>query len=176
MLRVLATVTFVYEPREDRIAAAINAGRPEAWSCWLTRRLALALLEHASGYLTKTSDLAQQAPAEMRGEFVAFEREAAMVSTAGAMTKTPPEILKSSAIRAELADRVTISRHDKGGFKFELLGQSGEGAAGVLTRAEMQRVLQMLASIVAQAGWVGTPSRAQAAPATAASAPKPVRH
>ena len=176
MLRVLATVTFVYEPREDRIAAAINAGRPEAWSCWLTRRLALALLEHASGYLAKTSDLAQQAPAEMRREFVAFEREAAMVSTAGAMTKTPPEILKPSAIHAELADRVTISRHDKGGFKFELLGQSGEGAAGVLTRAEMQRVLQMLASIVAQAGWVGTPPRAQAAPATAASAPKPVRH
>jgi hypothetical protein len=176
MLRVLATVTFVYEPREDRIAAAINVGRPEAWSCWLTRRLALALLEHASGYLTKTSDLAQQAPVEMRGEFVAFEREAAMASTAGAMTKTPPEILKPSTIRAELADRVTISRHDKDGFKFELLGQSGEGAAGVLTRAEMQRVLQMLASIVAQAGWIGTPSRAQAAPATAASAPKPVRH
>ncbi|MGB6800038.1 MAG: hypothetical protein WBE48_26580 [Xanthobacteraceae bacterium] len=33
------------------------------------------MLERASGYLTKTSDLAQQAPAEMRGEFVAFERE-----------------------------------------------------------------------------------------------------
>ncbi|MGB6448610.1 MAG: hypothetical protein WBF47_26330 [Xanthobacteraceae bacterium] len=63
------------------------------------------MLERASGYLTKTSDLAQQAPAEMRGEFVAFEREAAMASTADAMTKTPPEILKSSAIRAELADR-----------------------------------------------------------------------
>ena len=133
------------------------------------------MLERASGYLTKTSDLAQQAPAEMRGEFVAFEREAAMASTAGAMTKTPPEILKSSAIRAELADR-TISRHDKGGFKFELLGQSGEGGAGVLTRAEMQRVFQMLASIVTQAGWIGTPQQAQAAPAPAANAAKPVRH
>jgi hypothetical protein len=176
MLRVLATVTFVYEPREDRIAAAINAGRPEAWSCWLTRRLALALLEGASGYLTKTSDLAQQAPAEMRGEFAVFEREAAMASTAGAMSKTPPEVLKSSASGAELADRVTISGHGKNGFKFELLGQSGEGAAGVLTRAEMQRVLQMLASIVARAGWVGAPPQAKAAPAAAASAPKPVRH
>ena len=110
----------------------------------------------------------------MRREFVAFEREAAMVSTAKAMSKTAPEVLKSSANNAELADRVTISQHGKSGFKFELLGQSGEGAAGVLTRAEMQRVLQMLASIVAQAGWIAAPR--QAAPAAAASAPKPVRH
>src|SRR3984885_2841489 len=176
MLRVLATVTFVYEPREDRIAAAINAGRPEALSCWLTRRLALALLEHASGYLTKTSDLAQQAPAEMRGEFVAFEREAAMASTAGAMTKTPPEILKSSASAAELAERLTISRHNKGGFKFELRGQSGEGAAGLLTRAEMQRMLAMLRSVVAKAGWVAVPAPPQASRPAAAGTPKPVRH
>jgi hypothetical protein len=176
MLRVLATVTFVYEPREDRIAAAINAGRIDAWSCWLTRRLALALLEHASGYLSKTSDLAQQAPAEMRREFVAFECEAALVSTAKAMSKTAPEVLKSSAHDAELADRVTISQHGKNGFKFELLGQNGEGATGVLTRAEMQRVLQMLASIAAQAGWIAVPRQAQPAPAAAASTPKPVRH
>jgi hypothetical protein len=176
MLRTLTTVTFVYDPREDRIAAAINAGRPEAWSCWLTRRLALALLERASGYLSKTSDLAQQAPAEMRREFAAFEREAAMVSTAGAMTKTAPEILRSSADAAELADRLTISRHTKGGFKFELQGHSGEGAAGLLTRAEMQRMLQMLRAVVTKAGWVAPPQRPQAASPTAANAPKPVRH
>jgi hypothetical protein len=176
MLRALTTVTFVYEPREDRIAAAINAGRPDAWSCWLTRRLALALLDRATGYLTKTSDLAQQAPAEMRGEFAAFEREAAIASTAGAMTKTPPEILRSSASAAELADRLTISRHNKGGFKLELRGQSGEGAAGVLTRAEMQRMLQMLRSVVAKAGWTALPPMPQGSPAVAAGRPKPVRH
>lgn len=176
MLRSLTTVTFVYDPREDRIAAAINAGRSEAWSCWLTRRLALALLDRASGYLTETSDLAQQAPAEMRQEFAAFEREAAMVSTAGAMTKTPPEILKTSADTAELADRLTISRHGKSGFKFELYGRSGEGAAGLLTRAEMQRILQMLRSVVAKAGWAVLPQGPQAAKPVAADAPKPVRH
>src|ERR1700733_15263178 len=142
MLQVLTTVTFVYEPREDRIAAAINAGRPDAWSCWLTRRLALALLERGSGYLTTTSELAQQAPADLRGEFAAFEREAAIASTAGAMTKTPPDVLKSSAVTTELAEKLTISRHGKG-FEFELHGRNGEGAAGVLTRAEMQRLLQM---------------------------------
>jgi hypothetical protein len=176
MLRALATVTFVYDPREDRIAAAINAGRSDAWSCWLTRRLALALLDRASGYLTKTSDLAQQAPAEMRKEFVAFEREAAMVSTAGAMTRMPPEILRSSADAAELAERLTISRHGKSGFKFELLGQTSAGAAGLLTRAEMQRVLQMLYGVAARAGWIAPAQMPQATAPTAADAPKPVRH
>jgi hypothetical protein len=176
MLRALTTVTFVYDPREDRIAAAINVGRPEAWSCWLTRRLALALLDQAAGYLSKTSDLALQAPSEMRGEFVAFEREAAMASTAGAMSKTPLEILRTSADAAELAERLTISRHGKGGFKFELHGESGGGAAGVLTRAEMQRVLQMLRGVVAKAGWIAPPQNPQAAAPSAAAAPKPVRH
>jgi hypothetical protein len=175
MLHVLTTVTFVYEPREDRIAAAINAGRPDAWSCWLTRRLALALLERGSGYLTTTSELAQQAPADLRGEFAAFEREAAIASTAGAMTKTPPGVLKSSAGTAELAEKLTISRHGKG-FKFELHGRNGEGAAGVLTRAEMQRLLQMLRVVVAKAGWIAPPLVPQASSPTAAVSPKPVRH
>jgi hypothetical protein len=177
MLRTLTTVTFVYEPREDRIAAAINAGRDEAWACWLTRRLALTLLERASGYLNKTSDLARQAPVEMRKEFAAFEREAAMASTAGAMSKTPAEILKSSAEAAVLAERLTISRNGKSGFKFEFHGQDGEGAVGALTRAEMERVLQMLASVVGKAGWLALPQQPQAAEApAAASAPKPIRH
>jgi hypothetical protein len=176
MLRALTTVTFVYEPREDRIAAAINAGRPEAWSCWLTRRLALALLDRASTYLDKTSDLAAQAPSEMRGEFAAFEREAAMASTAGAMTKTPVEVLKSSANTAELAERLTLSRQGKSGFKFELSGRDGEGAAGLFTRAEMQRMLQMLRAVVAKAGWIAAAPKPQAAAEVAAAAPKPVRH
>ena len=58
MLRALTTLTFVYVPREDRILAAINAGHAEAWSCWLTRRLALAVLERTTEYLATRSDLA----------------------------------------------------------------------------------------------------------------------
>ncbi len=176
MMRTLATVTFVYDLREDRIAAAINAGRSDAWSCWLTRRVALALLERASGYLAKTSDLAQQAPAEMRQELAAFEREAAMVTTASAMTTTPPEVLRSSASAGELADRLTVSQHGNGGFRFELLDHNGEGAAGLLTRAEMQRVLQMLHGVAAKAGWVAPPEIPQTGAAAAVEASKPVRH
>ena len=110
MLRALKTVTFLYVPPEDRIAGAINAGHPDAWSCWLTRRLALAVLERATDYIANTSNVAQRAPADLRGEAIAFEREAAIAKTAPAMSQTPPEILKSSTAGAELADRLTISR------------------------------------------------------------------
>jgi len=174
-VRVLTTITFVYETREDRVLAAINAGQAEAWSCWLTRRVVLALLEPATEFLASTSTLAQRAPADFRGEFVAFERDAAIATTAKAMSKTPAGVLKSSATAAELADRLTISR-DGDRFRLELRGQAGGGAAGRLTRAELQRVLQMLQAEVAKAGWLALPGKSQAAPAAAASDPKPVRH
>lgn len=174
-MRVLTSVTFVYDTREDRILAAINAGRPEAWSCWLTRRLALALLERAAEYVSSTSALAQRAPADMRGEFVAFERDAAIATTAGAMSNTPADVLKSSTTGAELAERLTISNQGDR-FRLELHGQSGGGAGGAPTRAEFQRMLQMLQAEVAKAGWLAMPAKSQPTPATDATAPKPIRH
>jgi len=176
MVRALTSITFVYEPREDRVAATINAGRADAWSCWLTRRIALALLERAPEFLVSTSELAQRAPAEFRGEALAFERDAAIAKTASAMSVTPPAVLKSSATGAELAERLSISPHGDR-FQLELRGQSGEGAAGALTRAELQRILQMLQGIVVKAGWLGTPAKIQPAGVPAAATdPKPARH
>lgn len=174
-MRVLKTVTFVYDTREDRILAAINAGHREAWSCWLTRRLALALLERATEYLSSTSVLAQRAPADLRGEFVTFERDAAIVKTAGAMSNTPTDVLRSSATIAELAERLTISNQgDK--FRLELHGQNGGGTVGAPTRAELQRILQMLQAEVSKAGWLVAPAKSQATPTTDGTAPKPIRH
>lgn len=172
MPRALKSVTFVYVPREDRIAAAVNPGRPDAWSCWLTRRVALTLLNRMPEFLDSTSELAKRAPAELRGEFTAFEREAAIAKTAPAMTVTPPEILQSSASAAELVDRVSIAPHG-GNFRFELYGLSGDGAAAGLSRAELQRILQMLQGVVVKAGWSGPP--APSAPSVAGGA-KPARH
>jgi hypothetical protein len=174
-VRVLKSVAFNYETREDRVLAAINPGHPEAWSCWLTRRLALALLERAAKFLASTSALAQRAPADFRGELVAFERDAAMATTAKALSPTPADIFKSSASGAELAERLTISgRGDR--FRVELHGESGGGAAAMLARAELQRVLQMLQAEVAKAGWLGAPVQSPTAPATEETGPKPVRH
>ncbi len=175
MLRTLKTVTFLYVPHEDRIAAAINAGHPDAWSCWLTRRLALAVLERATDYVASTSNLAQRAPAELRREAIAFEREAAIAKTAPAMSQTAPEILKSSAAAAELAERLTIAR-EQDVFRLELRGQSGNGATGAVKREELQRILQMLQAVVMQAGWLVAPVAVQPAAAPAAADPKPARH
>jgi hypothetical protein len=174
-VRALKTVTFLYVVREDRIVAAINAGRPDAWSCWLTRRLTLAVLERATEYLVNTSALAQRTPQEFRDESIAFEREAAIANTAKAMSNTPPDILQSSASAAELAERLTISRQDAG-FGLELHGQGENGAAGTVKRAELTRILQMLQGVAAKAGWTSLPTAPQAAPSTPAPDAKPARH
>jgi hypothetical protein len=175
MLRVLTSITFVYVPREDRITVAINAGRADSWSCWLTRRLALAVLQRATEYLVSTSDLAQRAPAEFRGEAVAFERDAAIAKTAPAMSNTPPAVLKASTdTAAELAERLTISREGDA-FRLELRGQGDQGAAGSVNRAELQRILQMLSTVVTQANWLAAPATGQASPPIPAET-KPARH
>jgi len=175
MVRALKTLTFVYVPREDRVMAAINAGHADAWSCWLTRRLALAVLERATEYIESKSDLAQRAPANLRGELIAFERDAAIATTAAAMSFTPPAILKSSETAAELAERLTIAQQGDG-FRLELRGQTDAGTVGVLKPAELRRILQMLQAEVAKAGWLAVPAKSQAAATPAAADPKPVRH
>jgi hypothetical protein len=175
MPRALRTVTFVHVPREDRILTAINAGHPDAWSCWLTRRLALAVLERTTDFITSSSDLAQRAPADFRGEMIAFEREAAIAKTAPAMSTTPPAVLTSTAAAAELAERLTISQH-RDAFRFELRGLTDEGVAGLVRRAELQRMLRMLQAEIAKAGWTAAPAKSQTTPAPAVADTKPARH
>jgi hypothetical protein len=172
---LLETITFKYAPREDRVLAAINAGKTLAWSCWLTRRLVLALLERAAELVANTSALTQRAPADARGEVVAFEREAAIAGTAKAMSHTPGEILKKSETGAELVDLVTISIRGND-FQMEMRGDDGGGAAGPVARAALQRILQMLQAEVSKAEWLGTPGKSPAAPVPEEIGPKPARH
>jgi len=161
MVRVLKSINFSYVAPEDRILAAINPGDPEAWSCWLTRRLVLALLDRSSEFLASTSPLVQQVPAAVRGELATFEREAAMASTARAMSTTPADVIKASTIAAELAEGLKISSQPNG-FRVELQGEKGVGAAGLLTRAELQRLLQMLHAEVARASWFAAADKSSA--------------
>ena len=175
MARVLKSINFSYIAAEDRILAAINPGAPEAWSCWLTRRLVLPLLDRTSEFLASTSPLVQQVPSAVRGELATFEREAAMASTARAMSTTPADILKASGSAAELAGGLKIT-NQAGGFQVELQGEKGGGAAGFLTRAELQRFLQMLQAEVANASWFGAPDKSSAGTSSEAAGPKPVRH
>jgi len=175
MVRVLKSINFSYVAAEDRILAAINPGGAEAWSCWLTRRLVLALLDRTSEFLASTSPVVQQVPAAVRGELATFEREAAMASTARAMSTTPADVIKASKIAAELAEGLKISSQPNG-FRVELQGEKAVGAAGLFTRAELQRFLQMLQAEVAKASWFEAPDKASAGSTGEAVSPKPVRH
>jgi hypothetical protein len=134
----------------------------------------LAVLQRGTEYLVSTWDLAQRAPAEFRGEAMAFERDAAIAKTAPAMSNTPPAVLKASADAAELAERLTISREGDA-FRLELRGQGEHGAAGSVNRAELQRVLQMLYTAIVQANWLVAPATSQASPPIPAET-KTARH
>jgi len=174
-MQVLKSVNFSYVAEEDRVLAAINPGNPQAWSCWLTRRLVLGVLERAAEFLARTSALIKQAPAGVRDELVAFEREASLAMTAEAMSRTPVNVIKSSASAAELGVRMKISRQADS-FRVELRGERGGGAAGLFTRAELQRFLQMLQAEIAKAGWFGTSANSSFTAPMKEAGPKPVRH
>ncbi len=169
------TVTFSYDTREDRIMAVVNVGRPEAWSCWLTRRLLLILLERAPELFASTSTLARGAPADVRGELVAFERDAAIAKTAKAMTPTPKDVIKKSMATAELASKLTISGQGDN-VRFELYGENSGKATVALTRAELQRVFQMLGAEAAKAGWLPAPAKSPGTAVQEKPASKPVSH
>jgi hypothetical protein len=58
----------------------------------------------------------------------------------------------------------------------ELRGETGGGAAGMVARAELQRILQMLQTEVAKADWFGMSANSAAITTTEETGPKPVRH
>src|SRR3974377_1675948 len=103
------TIAFDYRPQEDRVLAAINLGQLDAWSCWLTRRLSLAVLERAETFLARTSLLAKRAGPAYRGVLVAFEQQAAMATTERSVSPTPRDVLDTCAAGAELAIELTMT-------------------------------------------------------------------
>jgi hypothetical protein len=160
---------------EDRILAAINPGVPEAWSCWLTRRLVLALLDNAAKFLANTSTLVKRAAPDARSAVAAFEREAAVAKTAPAMSVTPPDVLKMTVAAAELVHQVTLTQQGER-IRMELRGIAGGGSEAGLARAELQRVLDMLHAEVVKAAWLGAPAAVAPASQPQEPAPKPARH
>ncbi len=156
-MKPLKTIAFHYEAREDRILAGINLGRPEAWSCWLTRRLVLALFDRAPKFVASTSQMVQRTSAEFRDELATFERDAALAKTAKALVPTPDKDLKAGFITAVLVESLTVFDRD-GHFDIEIVGQDREGVAGALARAEFERILEMLKAEATKAGWTTPPA------------------
>jgi len=157
---VLRTITFVYVIQQDRVLAAINPGSPEAWSCWLTRRVVLRVLEQAREILAKTSALARRVPLEARSQIIAFERHAAIAETAQRMNPVTADALNACATSAELINQLSIINYGEN-FRVDLRGLRGGAARGVLRRVGLERILQMLEDEVAKAGWVDNPAKPQ---------------
>jgi hypothetical protein len=164
------TLTLSYDPREDRILAAVNVSQPDHWSCWLTRRLTLAVLEQTPAYLTQTSPLTQKTPIDYRSDLIQFEHQAAMAQTAPALSRTDNEVVRTVAVEAALAERLSLHSIPNG-FVFELVDIHGQTRQIGMERAHLQRVLHMIADEAARAGWIAPAAPAAAEPGGAH--PKP---
>jgi hypothetical protein len=171
-MRPLRSITFVYDLQQDRILAVINVGQVDNWACWLTRRMVLAALQQVRDLVERTSELAKNAGAEFRSDLIAFEREAALANTSGAVTQTPNESLKSSASTTERAHRLTVTYLGQQ-FRLELEGMSGEMVQGLIARPVFQRIIRSLEDEVDKAEWLLTPMQGNSNPMLARA---PIRH
>ena len=135
----------------------------------------LALLERAPEFIASSSSLAQRAAPDVRGQLATFEREAAIAKTAPAMSRTADEVLKVSKTEAELGERLSISKQGEG-FRIEMQSDRGAGAAGLLTRAELERIMHMLEGEARKAGWLAGAARASSPASPDGPGRAPVRH
>jgi hypothetical protein len=159
----LKSVTPRYDPVEDRMMLAINAGQQDVWGCWMTRRMAFGVLGRLNQYLDQTSTMAARTPLEYRSEVVAMERQVAVAKTQKTMSRVPGEQLATAAAGGELATELTLTPQD-GGYLLLLKGREGGQAQGVVSRAELQTILLMIDQEVSRAGWREGPAPAAPQP------------
>jgi hypothetical protein len=155
------SITLRYDANEDRILVAINAGAADAAGYWLTRRLALNLIQTANPYLDRMSPVLSKTPTAVRSELATMEREVALASTQKNVGPTPDGALESASLAAELAIELSITRKQQGfGLKFR--GRKGRDTVVGCSRVELQRIIHTVEQEVAKAGWhEGPPAVAQ---------------
>ncbi len=99
------SITLHCDASEDRILVAINAGRVDAAGYWLTRRLALKLIQAANPYLDRMSPVLSKTPTALRSEMAAMEREVALASTQKNVRPTPTGALEERLHGSGAGDR-----------------------------------------------------------------------
>jgi hypothetical protein len=141
-----------YDTSEDRILVAFNAGSPEESSFWLTRRLALMLLNEAMPILQRTSALGKLIPAEHQADLTAMERDAALASVSSRLSPARAEAIKSARHRAETAIVLRLS-HTAKRVSIIVERRTGLHASGTCSRTEFQRFLYMIEKQIDVANW-----------------------
>ena len=148
----LESITLRYNPDEDRILAVVNAGAANAKGYWLTRRMALNVIDALIPYMERLSPVASKTPLEHRSELATMEREVAIASTQQSVSSTPDDIVADVAGKAELAREVTVAVEGEG-IRLILRGRGGSESAGVWARILVQRIIHELEQQVMHAGW-----------------------
>jgi hypothetical protein len=157
------SITLHCDASEDRILVAINAGRVDAAGYWLTRRLALKLIQAANPYLDRMSPVLSKTPTALRSELAAMEREVALASTQKNVSPTPDGALESVSLAAELAIELSITRKQQGfGLKFR--GRKGRETTVGCSKAELQRIIHTVEREVVKASWREGPPPAERQP------------
>lgn len=100
-----------------------------------------------------------------------------MAQTAQAMSPTPREIIAppTTTHTAELAQTVTMTKRGER-YQVDIRGEGGGGVTGMLTRAELQRIMQMLHEVSVKAAWPAAAAPAQPAPAVEPAPAPSSRH
>jgi hypothetical protein len=156
-VRTINSIALAYDTVQDRVLAVVNPGALASWSFWLTRRLVLEMLGRLPEALRQSSPVTEQSPAEYRDELAAFEREVALAKTQSAMSHTAGTVLQLNAGAAELATTLSLT-NQRDWVRLDLKGERGGQVAGAFTRADLQRVLDMLEHEVVKAGWRVAPT------------------
>ncbi len=143
MINILS-FTFQFDPVEDRIRLVGNLDNGEnRVDFWLTRRLALRILNASDELVQHTSKRVSESPPEFREATAQFEHDQARER----MEVTNQPIPESAEREGpELLHRIDISHRD-GRYQLRLFGQDDPdnvAAAGVVTYEELHQVLHLI--------------------------------
>jgi hypothetical protein len=98
-----------------------------------------------------------------------------MAQTAQAMSPTPQDVFRTPPADTELLETLTWSQRGER-YQLEIKGNRGGGAVGVLTRSELQRIMQMLQEVVGKCGWTTAADAPQDVTAPVSVPASPIRH
>lgn len=140
-MQSIATITFHYDPVEDRILLVgnFNNNQPRC-DFWLTRNITLRLLEALSSLVRQTSSHVSAAPSEYQSGLAQFEHEQAQVDM---QLKPEPELRKAGA--PGLLYKVDVSHQGQRYLvRFYEHGNEDATAQTQLTHNELHQVLSLL--------------------------------
>lgn len=135
--------TFQFDYTEDRIrmVANLDNGGLRA-DFWLTRRLAVRLLDAGNQMVHETSRRVSESPAPFRQAAARFDHEEARQN----MEVSTQSIPRSEATRPELLHRIDVA-HNQGRYRLRLFGEHDPdevAAVCVLTYSELHQILHLI--------------------------------